>query len=178
MYEQERAMRKEAAHLRDERIVLQGQADRLEREKLALESAIHRSEQESSRLERDTRLMEDERHSLEQEKGEWKKERERWEKAREDRVPQGAFWDSLWPAPDCRAYGKREYRGALKNIPEDWTDMEACTNMPAEIKGAYVRRPDRCGYVEGSPHIHGFWMVDRDQVDCKPWHADITDKVG
>ena len=178
MHDQECAMRREAAHLEDERIVHQGESDRLEKERLALESATHRSEQESLRLEQDKKLMEDERLMLEQEKEEWKKERGRWEKSREDRVPQGAFWASLWPAPDCRAYGRREYWGILESIPEDWTDMEACTNMPAEIKGVYVRRPDRCGYVEGSSHIHGFWMVDQDEVDCKPWHADATDKVG
>jgi len=120
-------------------------------------------------MRREAAHLEDERHLLEQ-------ERERWEKTREDRVPQDAFWDPLWPAPDCRAYGKREYWGALQNIPKDWTEMEACMNMPVEIKDVYVRRPDRCGYVEGSPHIHGFWMVDWDQVDCKPWHINIADK--
>ena len=161
-----------------ERIVFQGESDRLEKAKSALESATHRSEQERLRLEQDKQLIEDERHLLEDEKEEWKKERERWEKAREDRVPQGAFWGSLWPSPDCRAYGRREYWGTLENIPEGWSDIEACTNMPAEIKGVYVRRPNRCGYVQGSHHIHGIWMVDQDQVDCKPWHADATDKVG
>ena len=105
------------------------------------------------------------------------KEGGRWEWAREDRVPQGAFWDPLWPANDCRAYGKREYWAALRNIPEDWTEMEACMNMPVEIKDVSVRRPDRCGYVDGSSHIIGFWIVDWDQVDCKPWHVDVTDQV-
>jgi hypothetical protein len=190
MREQEHAMRREAVHLKNERIALrsesdrlegerialQGESDRLEEERLALESATHRSEQERLRLERGKRLMEGERHLLERERGQWKRERERWEEARKDRLPQSAFWDPLRPSQDCRAYGRREYWGALQNIPEGWNDMEACTNMPAEIKDAYVRRPDRCGYVKGSPHIHGFWMVDWDQVDCKPWHTDATDK--
>lgn len=99
------------------------------------------------------------------------------EKARDIRIPQGAFWDPLLPAPDCRAYGKREYHGALQNIPENRTDMDACMNMPVEIKGVTLKRPHRCGYVEGSPRIHGFWTVDWDQPDCKPWHQDVTDKV-
>jgi len=191
MREQQGAMRKEANHLESERIALRSESNRLEKERLALElstlemkgerdaleSAIHRSELERSRLEREGQLMEDERQLLEQEREALKEERQRWERAREDRVPQGAFWDGIWPAPDCRAYGKREYWGILNNIPEDWTDMDACTNMPVEIKGVSVRRPDRCGYVEGSPHIHGYWMVDWDQPDCKPQHQDITDKV-
>jgi len=110
-------------------------------------------------------------------KEELRKERERWERAREDRVPQGAFWDSVWPAFDCRAYGTREYWGILQNIPEYWTDLDACMNMPVEIKGVTLRRPYRCAYVEGSPYVHGYWMVEWDQPDCQPWHRDFHDKV-
>ena len=122
--------------------------------------------------------LESERRLLEREKEEMRKERERLEKSRGDiRIPQGAFWDPLLPTPDCRAYGKREYHGALKNIPEDRIDMDACMNMPVEIKGVTLKRPHRCGYVDGSSDIHGFWMVDWDQPDCKPWHQDVADKV-
>ena len=110
-------------------------------------------------------------------KEELRKEREKWEKAREDRVPQGAFWGVVQPALVCRAYGRREYGGMLQNIPKDWTDVDACMNMPVEIKGVTLRRPYRCAYVEGSPHIHGYWMVDWDQPDCKPWHRDFHDTV-
>ena len=206
MREQQDAMRREARHLESERIALRGESDQLEKQRLALElttlemeeerdaleSVIRRSEQERSRLEREQQLLENERHLLEQEKQllederhllereeeGLRKEREKWEKAREDRVPQGAFWTAgPWPAWDCRAYGKREYWAELQSIPEDWTDLDACMNMPTTIKDVSLRRPDRCGYVEGSPNIHAFWMVDWDQVDCKPWHDEITDKV-
>ena len=205
MREQRYAIREEAKLLENERIALRRESNHLERERLALdastlkmegerdalESAILRSELERARLEREKLLLEDERQMLEEKKGELRderlllehekvelrEERERWERAREDRVPQGAFWEVIWPAWDCRAYGKREYWGELQNIPGDWTDLEACMNMPAEIKGVTVRRPDRCEYVDGSPHIHAFWMVDWDQPDCKPWHQDITDMV-
>jgi len=191
MREQQGAMKEEARHLERERIGLWSEANRLEDERLALESstrelegernalesAIRRSELERSRLEREKQLLESERQSLERQEESLREEREKWERAREDRVPQGAFWDPLWAAWDCRAYGKREYWGELKNIPQDWTPMEACTNMPAEIKGVNVRRPYRCAYVDGSPHIHGFWVVDWDQPDCKPKLQDITDTV-
>jgi len=184
MREQEGVMREEAKRMENERIALGNESNRLEKERLALdssiremeverdalESAIRRSELERSRLERGKQLSESERHLLEQ-------ERERWEKAREDRVPQGAFWEDVWPVRNCRAYGKREYCGRLRNIPGDWTDMDACMNMPTEIKGVTIRRPHRCAYVKGSPHIHGYWMVDWDQPDCRPWHQDLTDKV-
>ena len=113
----------------------------MEGERDALESAIRRSEQERSRLDRQKQLMEDERHLLEHEKEALREERARWEKAREDRVPQGAFWE-VRPAVDCRAYGKREYWGMLQNIPDGWTDLDACMTMPVEIKGVSVRRPD------------------------------------
>jgi len=191
MRERQGAMREEARHLEMERAGLRSESNRLEKERLglesstremegekdALESATRRSELERSRLEREKQLLERERQLWGQEKENLRGERERWEKAREIRVPQGAFWDPLLPAPDCRAYGKREYHGALQNIPEGWTDMDACMNMPAEVKGVTLKRPNRCGYVGGSPHIYGFWMVDWDQPDCKPWHQDVTDKV-
>ena len=132
---------------------------------------------ESRHLESERHSLESERHSLEHEEEALREERARWEKAREDRVPRGAFWDGVWPALDCRAYGKREYWGILQNIPDDWTDLDACMNMPTKIKGVSVRRPDRCAYIEGSPHIHGFWTVDWDQPDCKPWLKDFDDRV-
>ena len=205
MHEQQEAMRREAKHLESERVALRSESNQLEKERLALESAtlemegerdalesaIRRSEQERSRFEQEKKVWEKERHLLELEKEDLKEERhllelekeglreerKKLEKAREDRVPQGAFWEVVWPAWDCRAYGKREYWGVLQNIPKDWTDLDACMNMPVEIKGVSVRRPDRCAYVEGSPHIHGYWMVDWDQPDCKPWYQDFTDKV-
>jgi hypothetical protein len=105
-------------------------------------------------------------------------ERRRWEKAREDRVPLGAFWEVVQPALNCLAYGEREYWGVLRNIPDDWTDLDACMSMPIKIKGVSVRRPDRCLYTKDSPYIHAFWTVNWDQPECKPWHQDFNDRVG
>jgi len=192
MREQQDSMSREARHLESERIALRGEAGRLEKQKLelestilelegekdALESAIRRSEQERSRLVQEKQLLEDERHLMEHEKEEWKEERERWEKARKVHVPQNAFWAAgPWPAWDCRAYGKREYWAELQNVPGDWTDLDACMNMPTAIEGVSLGRPDRCDYVANSSHIHGFWMVDWNQVACKPRHDEVTDMV-
>ena len=118
----------------------------------------------------------------EREKSEWEREkmrveREFWEKVPEDRVPQGAFWEVVWPAWDCRAYGKREHWGMLQNIPDGWSAIDACMNMPVEIKGVTIRRPDRCEFVDGSPHIHAYWMVDWDEPDCKPQLRSFHDAV-
>jgi len=137
-----------------------------------IESAARRASSEASTLAVEKEKTEHEREAM-------AREEELWEKAKEKRVPQGAFWDTVWPAWDCRAYGKREYWGALRNIPEGWSDIDACMNMPVEIKGVTVRRPYRCAYVQGSPHIHGYWMVDWNQVDCKPWYRypDFQDKA-
>lgn len=139
--------------------------------------AVSRMRQERGVMRREERRLEGERTALQRESNRLEKERKDWEKAREDRIPQGAFWETVWPAPDCRAYGEREYWAALQNIPEDWADLDACMNTPVKIKGVTVRRPDRCGYVGGSSSIHGFWMVDWDQLDCKPWHIYVTDQV-
>jgi len=134
-------------------------------------------EWEKGEWEREKGEWESEREKLELEKEKLRLERERWERVREDRVPQGAFWEVVSPAVACSAYGKREYWGMLQNVPEGWTAMDACTNMPVEIVDVTIRRPDRCASVEGSPHIHGYWMVDWDQPDCKPWYKDFHDAV-
>lgn len=155
-------MRKEAKHLEEERV--------------ALEFATHHWQQERSRLEKRTHLLEDERQLLEKEGLAMRQERERWEKARDElTIPKGAFWEAVLPVEDCRAYGKREYWGTLRNIPEGRSEMHACMNMPVEIKDITIRRPHRCQGVAGS--VYGFWMVDWDQHDCKPWHRDFVDKV-
>ena len=120
---------------------------------------------------------EQEREESEREREKMRRDRELWEKAREDRVPQGAFWDVVQPAPACHAYGKREYWATLQNIPEGWTAADACMNMPVEIRGVTVRRPYRCAFVDESPHIRGYWMVDWDQPDCRPWWRNYQDAV-
>lgn len=136
-----------------------------------IESATRHASMENSTLTLEKGNTENEREAM-------TRERKLWEKAKEDRVPHGAFWEDVWPAYDCRAYGKREYWGVLRNIPEGWSATDACMNMPVEIKGVTVRRPYRCAYVWGSPYIHGYWMVDWDQPDCKPWYRDYKDAVG
>jgi len=185
----EDAMREVAKHLEGERIALHRESTQLVKERKALESStrkmngerqalestIRDSEQERSRLEKQTHLLEGERRLLMEEELALKEEREKWEKAREDRAPQGAFWELVQPKLDCLSYGKREYWGILRNIPEGWTELDACMNMPVEIKGVSVRRPDRCLSARGSP-VRAFWTVDWDQPDCKPWHQDFYDK--
>ena len=149
-------------------------------EKDKLEAVIRRSKPERSRLKREKQLLEDKRKLLEQEKEKLREQWEKWEKAREDsgRVPQGASWSSepiaAW---DCRTYGKREYWATLENVPEGWTDMDACMNMPVEIKGVNIRRPDRCEYAGDPLGIRGIWMVNWGQTDCKPRLEDVTDTV-
>ena len=197
------ALRHESTRLVEERMALESSTLEMEGERLALESAIRHSEQERSRLEqqkqmveaersrlekqthlleaekskleKQTHLLEDERHSLEKEELTLKEERERWEKARDQlSIPKGAFWEVVLPAWDCRAYGKREFWGILRNVPEGRSEMDACMNMPVEIGGVTIRRPYRCQY---RGPMNGFWMVDWDQPDCKPWHQDFVDKV-
>ena len=171
------ALRNESTRLEKERTALDSSTLKMVGERQALESVIRRSEEERSRLEKQAHLLEYERQSLEEEEVALREEREKWEKAREDRIPPGAFWETVQPSPDCLSYGRREYWGILRNIPEDWTDLDACMNMPTEIKGVSIRRPNRCLYVGDSPYIHGFWTVDWDQLDCKPWHQDFDDRV-
>ena len=117
------------------------------------------------------------REKSEQERAKMERERKLWEKVPEDHIPPGAYWKSIGPAYNCQAYGKREYQGMLQDIPRGWTAMDACMNTPANIEGVTIRRPDRCAFVSGSPHIHGYWTVNWNQKDCKPWLKDIRDIV-
>jgi len=132
-------------------------------------------ERAASRASKEKFALMAERGESERQREKMRREREFWAKVPEDRVPQGAFWEVVWPAWDCRAYGKREYWGMLQNIPEGWNAVDACMNMPVDIKDVTIRRPYRCKFVDGSPHIHGYWMVDWDQADCKPWYRDFHD---
>ena len=161
-------------------VILEQQEAKLEKEKVQWKGERVQWEQERVEWEREREEAKQEREKSEREreKSEWEREemrrdRELWEKAREDHVLQGTFWEVVWPAWDCRGYGNREYWGMLQNVPEGWNATDAYMNMPAEIMSVTVRCPYRCGFVEGSPHIHGYWMVDWDQPECKPWHQDF-----
>lgn len=138
-----------------------------------LESARQHARNEGATLAFEKEKTENERKVM-------ARERELWEKARDARLPQGAFWDVVWPAWECLSYGKREYWGVLRNIPEGWDAMDACMNMPVEIKGVELRRPNRCSHYFEFPErqVRGYWVVDWDQPDCKPWYRDFEDKVG
>ena len=160
-----------------ERENLEQERKRSKRESEMLEEQRVKSEQERIKSKRERENWEHERERWEQEREEMRRDRELWEKAREDRVPYDAFWDAISPAPACSAYGKREYSSTLQNIPEGWTAIDACMNMPVEIKGVAVRRPYRCAFVEGSSHIYGYWMVDWDEPDCRPWWYNYQDAV-
>ena len=177
-------LKEERGKLREEKEELMEVEERLrEAEERMREAEVRLREERGKLREEREELMEieeklkEEKEKLREERGKLREERERWEKAREDRVPQGAFWGALTPAEDCRSYGTREYKAVLQNIPEDWTDVDACMNMPVTIKGVDIRRPLRCESVEDSPHIQATWMVDWDQPDCKPWHNEIIDRV-
>lgn len=128
-----------------------------------------------SHASKETLALRAERRKSERQREGLKREREIWEKVPEDIVPQGAFWEVVQPAWDCRAYGKREYWGTLRDIPEGWSAIDACMNMPVEIRGVTIRRPHQCKFVDYSPHIRGYWMVDWDQPDCKPWYRDFRE---
>ena len=144
----------------------------------ALSIKVNQMRVERSAIKEEEKHLHHERESWEEERLALKEEREKWERAREgSRVPKGAFWDPVWPKWECRAYGKREHWGILRNIPQDRSDVDACMNMPVDIHNVTLRQPQRCQFVEGSPYIHAFWMVDWGEPDCRPFHRDFRDEV-
>lgn len=122
-----------------------------------------------------------ERERWEKEKEDMRHDREVWGKVPENPIPRGAHWDPVWHTYECRAYGKREYLGLLRNIPKGWNAVDACMSTPVSIKmgrilpPVEVRQPHRCAFVDGS--LHGYWIVDRNQDDCEPKLKDIHDTV-
>lgn len=147
-----------------------------EEEKMRVDKELWERERDKLEQEREgMRGDREERGRLERERERMKRERDLWERAREDRVPHGAFWDAVSPALECLEYAKREYWATLKNIPEGWSAVDACTNLPVEIHGVTIRRPYRCALVDGSSDIRGYWMVDWDQPDCRPWWYNYQD---
>lgn len=134
-------------------------------------------ERKGARISQDISSLVGERERSEIKRKNMMREREAWSKVKipEDRVPPGAHWKSIQPAHDCHAYGKREYWGALLDVPKGWSAMDACMNTPTEIEGITMRRPDRCAFIDGSSEIHGYWMVDWDQRDCNPELRNLHD---
>ena len=123
-----------------------------------------------------------EREKWEVEKENMRHDREVWGQVPEDEVPPGARWSFIRPAYECRAYGKREYVGVLRDVPEGWSAMDACMNMPVSIEfskhpSIEIKQPYRCAFVGSSADIRGYWIVDQHQDDCKPKLEDIHDTV-
>lgn len=137
-----------------------------------LESRAHRASMEASALIA-------ERENWEKEKDNMRHDRETWEKVPEERVPPGAYWVYVRPVDDCRAYGKRDYRGELKNVPKSWSAIDACMNTPVWIRTPpeypdfEIPQPYRCAVIDGS--LYGYWTVDQHQDDCKPKLKDVHD---
>ena len=129
------------------------------------------------RASREASALVAEREKLEVERENMRHDREIWERVPKEPVPPGASWTSVRPVYECRAYGKREYSGALEYIPPGWSVFDACMNTPVRINRVTIKQPHRCGFESGSSHIHGYWMVDWGQDDCKPKHEGVRDVV-
>lgn len=95
--------------------------------------------------------------------GKMRRDRKLREEPLKNCFPHGAVRGVVGPAWECRTYAKRDYRGMLRNAPARWSAIDACMNM--QVEGVTVRRRDHCTPAEGSPHIHGYWMVGWDQTD-------------
>lgn len=119
-----------------------------------------------------------ERQKWELEKENMRHDRAMWEKVPDDHIPPGAIWSNIQGGL-CRAYGKQEYQGVLKNIPVDWNAMDACMKKPASIKARHpahtveIGRPYRCEFVSYFGDIHGYWIVEDEA--CKPKLGAIHD---
>ena len=54
--------------------------------------------------------------------------------------------------------------GVPHNIPEGWSTIDACMNIPVEIKGITIRYPYRC---VPNVNVHRWTTV-------QPWIADVN----
>ena len=136
-----------------------------------LEIGARRASREASALVAEREKLEVERESMRHDREIWERERV----PKEPPVPPSGW--TIRPANECRAYGMREYSGALEHIARGWSAFDACMNTPVRINHVTIQHPHRCGFENGSPHIHGYWMVDWGQDDCKPKHEGVRDVV-
>ena len=135
---------------------------------------------EASRASAEASALVAEREKWGRERDDMRHDREVWEKVPEGRVPSRAYWVSVGSSV-CRAYGKQEYEGVLRNIPEGWGAIDACMNTPVSIRTVWdgpavkIRQPYRCALVDG--FVQGYWILDQYQDDCKPKLKDVHDIV-
>jgi len=86
------------------------------------------------------------------------------------------YWDNLHPGLHCSAYGTREYSARLMNIPTSYNWMKACQNMPVTIHNTTINTPDRCEDRGFSGGVHGFWLIDFNEIACLPMWGDFIDE--
>lgn len=132
-----------------------------------LKSRARRASEEASALV-------EQRARWEREKEDMRHDREVWEEMSKERPLPRSSWSSNRELRECYAYGKREYRGTLRNIPAGWSDMDACMNTPVQIKvnrnwpAIEIKHPSRCTIEGRFESVVGHWIVDWGQDDCKP----------
>ncbi|KAJ7602241.1 hypothetical protein DFH06DRAFT_1208558 [Mycena polygramma] len=88
---------------------------------------------------------------------------------REDRVRAGLYWGDLKSEKRCLRYDTREYSAPLL-----YNTAQACTDMPVEIHGVKISRPDQCD-DKGSSGVFGHWTVNSEPA-CVTYFGEITEQ--
>ncbi|KIM65862.1 hypothetical protein SCLCIDRAFT_1211867 [Scleroderma citrinum Foug A] len=139
---------------------------------------------EHERYERDQQRLqwelEDMKHA--ERLSEWEQERllheeelrQRQRREEEERVRLNLAWARV-EAHHCTTYATREYTAQLTNLPADYKyRLDACRVTPLEIHGI-TYTPRRC--EEHGQTVIGYWEVNENEPDCRPWWNWYKDKV-
>jgi hypothetical protein len=121
-------------------------------EQLQLERAKESWDEERRReqlqLEKERNQIRGSRRTLERDRAAWTDERRRREEDEkrdvERRQRAGLAWIDLEPEETCLAYGKRNYRAKLTNLPEGVDGVKWCHETPMEILGVTHKNPRMC----------------------------------
>lgn len=101
---------------------------------------------------------------------------EDWRGDAEKRAKMNLYWDGPTPAPQCSAFGVREYTARLWNIAHGYDWMRACKSTPINLPGNIRALPDRCAMPGAFSGVIGHWLVTAHEHSCEPKWGKFFDK--
>jgi len=159
--------KRHSAKYNKDRLSWQAERDHMTNERYLYEKEVAMREEERRSWASETEQWERERGNRDLQRKQWEHEELRHH-GRCPVVPAGAYWDEPTPAPNCHAYGKREYSARLRNIPRGWGWVDACNATPLMMHGISIRSPDSCEDLGVWGGVIGHWIVGFKERGCEP----------
>jgi len=153
-------------------------------EEKAAESAARELErvrwrEEVEARQRQWKLEDDERKARWEAEDRSRHQADEAERARLDKLRKSLNWSDFHGENRCLRYGVREYVAMLGNVPRELDPISECQGRTAWVNGIDVV-PHHCETLEAEGKCHdtvrAHWIVDFEEVNCKPVWRKIEDK--